>query len=891
MALQAGEKLGPYEIQAAAGAGGMGEVYRARDTSLERTVAIKILPSHLAGDPGLRQRLDREAKAVATLSHPNICTLYDVGHQSGVDFLVMEYLEGETLDQRLQKGPLPPEQLLQVAIQIADALERAHKQGIVHRDLKPANIMLTRSGAKLMDFGLAKATEVPIATALTEMTLESRKLTAEGTIVGTFQYMAPEQVEGRDADPRTDIFAFGEVLYEMATGQPAFSGRTKASLIAAILTADPKPLSQVAPMSPPALDRVVRTCLAKDPEERFQTVHDLKLQLQWIAEGGTQLGVPAPVAHRRKNRERLAWASGVILALLVAGGFLARERMQHHEVLQFVVMPPEKTNFNFRGLAGPPVLSPDGKLVAFVATVQGQIGNRALWLRSLDTVEARALAGTEGATYPFWSPDSRFVGFFAGGKLKKLEVATGVILAICDVAEGRGGSWNEEGVILFGTRDNVLYRVPASGGLPVAVTSFDKHLNQTSHRFPYFLPDGDHYIYVAQAPEPRVYWTSLSAPRAVQVGDLNSNVAFVKGYLLFVREGTLMAQPFSPARGTLSGEPQPIGEQIQYDPQFNFAVFSASKGGEVAYQAGAVDVGTKLILIDRAGKESLLDQEPAMIENVAVEPSGGRVALSIRDAGTHADIWLYQLAGKQKTRFTFDQQSCCPVFSPDGSKMVYESSIQKGASSTTLRLKAASGLGSEQVLLQSPDELYPICWSPDGRYVLVERNALAPKREWELWAVPVNTSQPAFLLVKSADNARNPVVSPDGRWLAFAGMDTGRYEIYVVPFRPDPSNPNPAGKWQVSSGGGLAPVWSRTGKELFYSNTSYTTLISVGVTGKGDSFEFSAPKPLFDLSPHPVFGNFYTPTSDGQRFYMSVYSQGSAEPFTVTLNWMERLKR
>ena len=466
MALQAGEKLGPYEIQAAAGAGGMGEVYRARDTRLERTVAIKILPSHLAGDPGLRQRLDREAKAVATLSHPNICTLYDVGHQSGVDFLVMEYLEGETLDQRLQKGPLPPEQLLQVAIQIADALERAHKQGIVHRDLKPANIMLTKSGAKLMDFGLAKATEAPIATALTEMTLESRKLTAEGTIVGTFQYMAPEQVEGRDADPRTDIFAFGEVLYEMATGQAAFSGRTKASLIAAILTADPKPLSQVAPMSPPALDRVVRTCLAKDPEERFQTVHDLKLQLQWIAEGGTQLGVPAPVAHRRKNRERLAWASGVILALLVAGGFLARERMQRAEVLQFVVMPPEKTNFNFRGLAGPPVLSPDGKLVAFVATVQGQIGNRALWLRSLDTVEARALAGTEGATYPFWSPDSRFVGFFAGGKLKKLEVATGVILAVCDVAEGRGGSWNEEGVILFGRATTCSIACPPPEACP-----------------------------------------------------------------------------------------------------------------------------------------------------------------------------------------------------------------------------------------------------------------------------------------------------------------------------------------------------------------------------------------------------------------------------------------
>jgi len=891
MPLQSGPKLGPYEIQAPAGAGGMGEVYRARDTRLERTVAIKILPAHLAGDAGLRQRLDREAKAVATLSHPNICTLYDVGHQAGVDFLVMEYLEGETLDQRLQRGPLPPEQLLPIAIQIADALERAHKQGIVHRDLKPANIMLTKSGAKLMDFGLAKSTEAPIASALTEMTAENRKLTAEGTIVGTFQYMAPEQVEGREADVRTDIFAFGEVLYEMATGQPAFSGRTKASLIAAILSADPKPLSALAPMTPPALERVARTCLAKDPEERFQTVHDLKLQLQWIAEGGTQLGVPAPLAHRRKNRERLAWVSGLVLALLVTGGFLLRERLQRPQVLQFVVVPPEKTDFNFRGIAGPPALSPDGKLIAFVTTLQGQIGNRSLWLRSLDSVEPHPLAGTEGAAYPFWSPDSRFVGFFAGGKLKKLEVSTGVVLAICDVAEGRGGAWNQDGVILFGTRDGGLSRVSAAGGLPLALTTLDKQFNQTSHRFPYFLPDGDHYIYVAQAPEPHVFWSSLSAPKNLMLGDLNSNVAFVDGYLLYVREGTLMAQPFSPARGTLSGEPVPIGEQVQYDPQFNFAVFSASKNGEVAYQSGAVDVGTKLMLIDRSGKESLLDQEPAMIESVSLEPSGARVALSIREAGTRGDIWLYQLGPKQKFRFTFDQQSCCPIFSPDGSKLVYESAISKGAASTTLRMKAASGLGSEQVLMQSSDEFYPTSWSPDGRYVLIERDVLTPKRRWEIWAVPVNTSQPPFLLVKNADSARTPAVSPDGKWLAFAGQDTGRFEIYVVPFRPDPSNPTPAGKWQVSSGGGLEPQWSRSGKELFYNNTSYTTIFAAEITVKGDTFGVAAPKALFDLNPHPVFSNFYAPAPDGQHFYTSVYSQGSAAPFTVTLNWTERLKR
>src|SRR4051812_21899065 len=557
MPLRSGEKLGPYEIVDAAGAGGMGEVYRARDTRLDRTVAIKILPAHLASDTAMRQRLDREAKAVATLSHPNICTLFDIGHQSGLDFLVMEVLEGETLDRRLAKGPLPLDELLKDAIQLADALERSHKQGIVHRDLKPANIMLTKAGAKLMDFGLAKSGEAPLASALTEMTSDNRKLTAEGTIVGTFQYMSPEQLEGHEADARTDIFAFGEVLYEMATGQPAFTGRTKASLIASILSADPKPLSTLAPMTPPALERVVRTCLAKDPDERFQTAHDLKLQLQWIQEGGTQLGIPAPVAHRRKNRERLAWASGVVLALLVAAGFLAYMRTRPRDLFQFTVMPPEKTAFNFRGLAGPPAVSPAGNQVAFVATVTGQIGNRSLWIRSLDSVEARPLSGTDGAIYPFWSPDGRFIGFFSNGKLKKIEVATGVVLNICDVAEGRGGAWNQQGLIIFGQRDGALLRTTAAGGAePQKLTELDRKVSQTSHRFPYFMPDGDHFTYVAQAPETHGYFTSLSEPaKVVRLEEVSANVAFAEGRLLYTRESTLLAHTFDPVRGTFSGEP------------------------------------------------------------------------------------------------------------------------------------------------------------------------------------------------------------------------------------------------------------------------------------------------------------------------------------------------
>ncbi|MBI2678655.1 MAG: serine/threonine-protein kinase [Candidatus Koribacter versatilis] len=895
MALRSGEKLGPYEIVDAAGAGGMGEVYRARDTRLERTVAIKILPAHLAGDSAMRQRLDREAKAIATLSHPHICTLYDVGHQSGVDFLVMEYLEGETLDRRLSKGPLPLDELLKVAVQVADALERSHKQGIVHRDLKPANIMLTKGGAKLMDFGLAKGNEnAPLATALTEMTADAKKLTAEGTIVGTFQYMSPEQLEGHEADVRTDIFAFGEVVYEMATGRPAFSGRTKASLIASILSADPKPLSEVAPMTPPALERVVRTCLAKDPDERFQTAHDLKLQLQWIAEGGTQLGIPAPLVHRRRNRERLAWASGVVLALLVAASFLFYQRTRPRELYQFLVMPPEKVAFNFRGLSGPPVVSPEGKRVAFVATVVGRVGDRSLWLRSLDSVESRPLSGTDGATYPFWSPDSRFIGFFANGKMKKIEVATGVVLNICDVAEGRGGAWNEQGVILFGQRDLALLRTTAAGGAEAQkLTALDRKVSQTSHRFPYFMPDGEHFIYVAQGPETHAFFTSLSHPEnATRLNEVTGNVAFVDGRLLYTRESTLLAQPFDPVKGTFSGDPVPIGEQVQSDPQFNFSVFSSSQNGVLAFQSGAVDVGTKLIVLDRKGGETLLDTEPSMIGALALAPSG-RLAMSVREpGGTHTNIWQFSLADKQKSRFTFDDQSCCPYFSPDGSKLLYASSAASagGSRATTIRLKPASGLGSEEVLLETPDEVYPSGWSPDGKYVLLEKHAVTPQVKWELWAVPATGGGKPFLLLKSDTDARDGHVSPDGKWLTFDGRDSGRFEIYVIPFRPDPSDATPKGKWQVSNGGALQPTWSNNGKELFFSNSSYTTLLSADINAQGDTFSASAPKPLFDLNPHPVFNQFYFPAADGQHFYMTVYSQGSAEPFIVTVNWMEKLK-
>src|SRR5262245_20505701 len=473
MPLMSGTKLGPYEIVGPLGAGGMGEVYRARDTRLERHVAVKVVSAELAADPSLKQRLEREAKAVSKLSHPHICTLHDIGDHNGVAFLVMELVEGETLEQRLVRGPLPTEQTLRIAAQIADALAKAHKLGFVHRDLKPSNIMLTKSGAKLMDFGLAKQCgPAPLTQALTEMTAEQAKITSEGTLVGTYQYMAPEQLEGKEADARADIFALGAVTYEMATGKPAFSGKSPASLIAAILTADPPPITQLQPLTPLALEHVVRKCLAKDPDDRWQSAADIAAEVKWIAESGSQTGTAQILAPRPARWRRTGWiiAATVLVAALA---FLLGSRWSRRPppVTQFEVNPPAKTYFNFRGLSGPPMPSPDGKMLAFVAFTQGQAGTVGLWLRSLDSAEARFLPGTEGAFHPFWSPDSRFVAFFAQGKLKKLDVAGGSPITICDVSEGRGGAWSANGVILFGNRTDGLFRVAATGGKPVRLTT------------------------------------------------------------------------------------------------------------------------------------------------------------------------------------------------------------------------------------------------------------------------------------------------------------------------------------------------------------------------------------------------------------------------------------
>ncbi len=570
MALTAGTKLGPYEIQSPLGAGGMGEVYRAKDTRLDRTVAIKILPSHLSYDPEAKQRFDREARAISSLNHPNICTLHDVGHQDGTDYLVMEFLEGETLADRLQKGPLPREQVLKYGIEICEGLEKAHRGGVVHRDLKPGNIMLTKTGAKLMDFGLAKATAVmapPPSSGLTATVANpvgGHPLTAQGTVVGTFQYMSPEQLEGKDADARSDIFAFGTVLYEMITGKRAFQGKSQMSLMSSILEKDPEPISVVSPLAPPLLDHIVRRSLAKNPEERWQSAQDLKLELEWVRQVGSQASTPGFAGSKRKSGTVLTLAAVLVLAaILLAGGYF---------LFPSKPAPAIWANLNLGGELideeGDFALSPDGQRVAYVAATPQ--GNLKLWVRDLRSPKSQSLEGTEAAEFPFWSPDSQSIAFFSLGKLKRINANGEGLQSICDAVNGRGGTWNREGTVIFAPNlYGGLVRVSAAGGMPAELT----HPAEPgrSHRWPFFLPDGRHFLFVSyDATHPKqesgVYVGALDTGEIKLVSkDIVSNAAYLEpGYLLYVREGKLMAQRFDVNKLALSGEAIPLAEAVRY---------------------------------------------------------------------------------------------------------------------------------------------------------------------------------------------------------------------------------------------------------------------------------------------------------------------------------------
>jgi eukaryotic-like serine/threonine-protein kinase len=890
MSLSAGSRLGPFEILAPAGAGGMGEVYRARDTRLDRTVAIKVLPADLADNPERRQRLEREARAVSSLNHPHICTLHDIGHQDGVDYLVMEYLEGETLAQRLTKGPLPTDQLLRCATEISDALEKAHRQGFVHRDLKPGNIMLTKSGAKLLDFGLAKPTVAAPAAELTTMATTSKPLTAEGTLVGTFQYMAPEQLEGRETDARSDIFSLGAVLYEMATGRKAFEGKSQASLIAAILAAEPAPITSLQPMAPPALERVVKTCLAKDPDERWQTAHDLKLQLRWIAEGGSLAGVPAPVVARRKTRERvLGLVALVALAAAVLLGFLYFQRVPSvARAIRAYIKPAPNSSFILTGQPSGFALSPDGQRLAYVASTPE--GRTLLWVRPIDSLQAQPLAGTEDASYPFWSPDSRFIGFFAGGKLKKIEASGGPPLTLSDAPLGRGGTWNREGVILFAPTVNTpLHRISASGGAATPITTIDVSKNETTHRWPYFLPDGRHFLYVAGTP----FAPKGNPTNAILAGLLDSkeskllfythgNAIYAAGHILFLRQNTLMAQPFDPKRLELTGDAFPIADPVQEDESTLRSIFSASQDGLLAYLEGASGGDRKLIWVDRSGKKLGEIPEADAYVSPRISPDGKRITFTLTSFGY--DVWSYDMARGVKTRLTFGSASAQAnqnaVWSPDGRRIAY-TSIREGKFG--LYLKPSDGSGSEEVLLEGiPQSRYLSDWSPDGKVLAYQGSHQGTLSSWML---PLSGERKPYPFLPSQFTQIQASFSPDGKWVAYCSNESGELKVYVVPF------PGPGGKWQVSPGGGCAPRWRRDGKEIFYLSPD-NKLMAAEVKANESSFEIGAVQPLFETRPYrTVINGSFDVSADGQRFVIAYEAGQPTAAITLVVNWTADLKK
>jgi eukaryotic-like serine/threonine-protein kinase len=895
MALAAGTKLGPYEIQSPLGAGGMGEVYKTRDTRLDRTVAIKILPSHLSENAEAKQRFDREARTISALNHPHICTLHDVGHQDGVDYLVMEFLEGRTLGDRLRAGPLPIDQVLKYGIEICEGLETAHRSGVVHRDLKPGNIMLTKTGAKLMDFGLAKTSLAsPAATSGLTATLTtppgSHPLTAQGMVVGTFQYMSPEQVEGKEADARSDIFALGAVLYEMHTGKRAFEGKTVASAMAAVLERDPAPISSVQPMCPPALDRLVKTCLNKDPDERWQTAHDVKLQLRQISEGGSQAGIgstpaTAPVASARKWPSYLRWlALSLIIAAAAAAGFFAHRPRPAARIwggLNIVGSLGEEGSF---------VLSRDGTQLAYVASdPQGRV---LLWVRKLDSPKGIPLDGTEGLEYPFWSADGHNLGFFAEGKLKRIDTAGQNLQIVCDAQNGRGGSWNQDGVIVFAPNAvGGLSKVNAAGGIPVPISQTSLSVN---HRFPYFLPDGRHFLLTyaySKDGKDGIYLGSLDSPeiKLISPGP-SSDAAYASGYLLLVREGKLWAQPFDVRGLRVTGDPFLVADGVRWAFDRRAADFSVANNGMLVFLA-TIGSGQRLVWFDREGREQGvavpdIGNPTSGLMAGTLSPESDRVAVA-RARGAGSDIWIYNLKTGLGTRLTFtDDFNESPVWSSDGKSVVFTRNL---TDHYELRLKSVSGAGEEQVLVKTPGNVIASEWSHDGRYLFYGADIFAASGKTQGLALPMsgNDRRP-ITATSSTGNVFPGYFSPDDKWLAYISDESGPFEIYATTF------PAHAGKWQLSTAGvdgALGVLWVGKGPEteVIYRDLQ-SHLISVPVREEGASLSQGAPRVLLG-GRSLASSRFIDVSRDGKRILVGLPQENASTPLTLLLNWTENLRR
>ena len=867
----------------------MGEVFRAVDTRLERTVAIKILPPQLSNDLARKQRFEREAKTISSLNHPHICVLYDVGHQDGTDYLVMECLE---------KGPIPLEQVLKFGAQIADALDKAHRSGVVHRDLKPGNIMLTPTGAKLLDFGLAKpVVALTTGATLTAAATPTTPVTQEGTILGTFQYMSPEQIEGKELDGRSDIFSLGAVLYEMLTGQRAFQGKSQLSVASAILEKEPPPISTVKPLTTPSLDHALRRCLAKDPEERWQTARDIAIELKWIADSGPSSGSAGPLVNRASSRERILAIAFVLAAgaAIALGVLYAKRPATNTRVTRTYVKSEEGSGFIFSGDQKGFAISPDGLNLAYVASTPTPDAKSALWIRPMDSLHARLLPGTEAAGFPFWSPDGRYIGFFAGGKLKKIDSQGGPPLIICDAPDGRGGSWNQQGDIVFTpTVNSPIYRVSASGGPITRLTMQDSSKNETTHRWPWFLPDGRHFIFLAGS----TFTPRESATNSILMGSLDSKetkplfhthyqAVYASGHMLFLRQSSLMAQSFDAKRFEFTGEAVPIAEQVREDSSIAHAWFSPSANGLLLYAEGAAK-NRQLVWFDRNGKQIEAVPGEDAYAGISLSPDGKKLAYYLD--GTGFDVWGFDIARGVKIPLTFGassgQGNLYPVWSPDGKYVAY-TSYRNGT--YALYQKPADGSGGETLLLEGIDHFrVPTSWSMDGKLLVYHEGvsggtyANGVPGGWSIWVLPLFGDHKAYPFIQSTFSAREASFSPDRKWLAYCSNESGEYRVYVVPF------PGPGGKWQVSLGDGRGPLWRRDGKEIFYLSAD-NKLMAVNVEASGGSFAAAGARVLFDSHSYGVFGR-YDASADGQRFVVVYEGNRPSSTLTSVANWTADLK-
>jgi Tol biopolymer transport system component len=865
MSLTPGTRLGPFEILSLIGSGGMGEVYRAADTRLDRILALKILPERLADDPVRRQRFEREARAVASLNHPHICGLYDIGQDRGIDFLVLEYLEGRTLAGCLIKGALPLSEVMKIGVQLADALDHAHRCGLVHRDLKPGNIMLTRSGVKVLDFGLAKLRVVDSLPELSTVATAGSPLTGENALLGTFEYMAPEQLEGRDADARTDIFALGAIIYEMAAGNRPFERNTQAGIIGAILHTDPPPIASLRPLIPPALDRVVSRCLAKDPDDRWQSARDLMLELKWIADGAAGPAV-APVPDRGKWSVRAGWAAAAVLALSMAVVSFVhfREVPLDRRVVRLSMLPGRTTSYFS--------LSPDGRLLTFAG---GNENDTRLWIHSLDSVTPQPLRGTEGAGPPFWSPDGRFIAFGAGGKLKKIAVSGGPVQTICDAPGVVGGTWNRDDVIVFAPGNRTpLHRVSAAGGESTPVTTLDQSQSQNTHRWPHFLPDGRHFVFLSRSTRVEnngVYLATLDSKAMTRLMSADSMASFVNtGYLLFVRDGALLARAYDPGTQRLGDDLYQILDDVRYSMADGAASFSVSEGGEMAYQSSAAVAQSELVWFNRAGERIGSPAVTGNVEEPSISLDGTRLAV-MRWANGTSDVWQIDLARNSSLRLTTDPAiDFAPLWSPDSSAIVF-SSNRDGPSDLYQTMPG----GEDKSLLRSASVKHATHWSPDGRFIIYQTVERSTGRD--LWTL-ADGDQKREVYLQTAFHESLGRLSPNGRWMAYVSNQTGRDEVYVRPFPPS------TGMWRISTEGGTEPRWRRDGRELFYIAADQNVM-AVPVESGTARFQSGIPGALFkSRSSHGGIWS-YDVTPDGQRFVMSVNVGDPVPPIIVVLNW------